>query len=91
MKHRKLINWTSSKLKASYSPENILRKCKDKPQAGRNTFKIMFLVKDSIPEYPTNSYESLKKKKTNLKKWAKDFNSKDIKWQVTTLKDAKHD
>ena len=51
----------------------------------------MFLVKDSIPEYPTNSYESLKKKKTNLKKWAKDFNSKDIKWQVTTLKDAKHD
>lgn len=59
MKHRKLTNWTSSKLKASYSPGNILRKYKDKPQAGRNTFKIMFLVKDLIPEYPQNSYESL--------------------------------
>ena len=68
MKHRKLINWTSSKLKASYSPENILRKCKDKPQAGRNTFNIIFLVKDSIPEYPTNSYESLKKKKRPILK-----------------------
>ena len=90
MKRRKLINWTSSKLKASYSPENILRKCKNKPQTGRNTFKIMFLVKDLIPEYPKNSYESLKKK-PNFLKWAKDFNSKDIKWQVTTLKDAQHD
>lgn len=52
----------------------------------------MFLVKDLIPEYPQNSYESLfLKKKTNFLKWAKDFNSKDIKWQVTTLKDAEHD
>ena len=50
----------------------------------------MFLVKDLIPEYPKNSYESLKKK-PNFLKWAKDFNSKDIKWQVTTLKDAQHD
>lgn len=73
MKHRKLTNWTSSKLKASYSPGNILRKYKDKPQAGRNTFKIMFLVKDLIPEYPQNSYESLFLKKDQFFKMGQRF------------------
>lgn len=56
--------------------------------------QIMYLIRDLYPEYIKNSYNSMKGKIAQFKKWVKDlniyFSKEDIKITIKHVKDAQY-
>lgn len=54
----------------------------------------MYLIRDLYPEYIKNSYNSMKGKIAQFKKWVKDlniyFSKEDIKITIKHVKDAQY-
>lgn len=58
----RLINWTSSKLKALCSVKARVKSLKSKLQAGQNYLQTIYLTKDKHVGYKKNTYNLMVKK-----------------------------